>query len=455
MKIVVIGAGELGYHLSERLTSENHDVTIIEQNESRGNYVLEHLDVQVVTGSGSSPSALDLANIGEADILVAATDYDEINMVACMIASTQTRSPRKIARIRSNELLTHASIMGQNFLDIGYAVNPDNAVIDEIENILKIPGCTEVAQFSNGKTLIAGFRLTESSPMVNSTLADFFRSSESDHIVIAAVKRAKKIIVPNGSTYLEAGDIVYVAHPSETLSKVYPVMGVKESTTKMVIIAHATRLGVELAQRLQKNSRNINLKIIEPNLELCHQVADELPNALVLNADPHEKEILEQANIADADVFISTGDEDDSNVLISLLASNMGAKRTITLINNSNYIPLIEAIGNQVALCPKMVAVSQILQYIRKGNVLSLAAFGNHEAEAIEILASEDDPLTKKILADLDIPKGITVASICRNGQHITPKGETLIEPGDRVTIFVNQHSSAKLDNLIAEKTRF
>lgn len=454
MKILIVGAGQLGYHTAAKLSREQNDVIIIEKDEIRSRYVLEHLDVQVVTGSGSSPDVLKLAGVETADFLVAVTDSDEVNMVACLIAAAQSRTPRKIARIRNPELLKHTQLFGQDFLNVDYSINPDNEVVTEIEKLLQIPGATDIATFCRDRVAVVGFRIPDKSPLIGPSLSQLWQAGTSkQRLLLAAIERHHKTIVPHGSEHLQEGDIAFVVHPSARLQDVYPLLGLQPKPVKLVMISGATRIGVSMARRLQKN-RNLTVKLIDPNRERCNAVAEELERTLVLCADPHHEEMLREEGIEACDAFIACGQEDDTNVLISLLAGSLGARRVFTLVNQVRYIGLVQALGDHVALCPKLIAVSQIVQFIRRGKVLSLATFGDDEAEAMEVVALEGSKLVDRPLRELPLPRGVIVGAIVKGEELIIPHGESQIQAGDRVVFFIQTACRGLLEKLLVSTPR-
>ncbi len=449
MKILIIGAGQLGYHTAEKLAREHCDVTIIEKDENRSRYLLEHLDVQVLTGSGSSPDILKAAGVEEADFLVAVTDSDEVNMVACLIAAAQTKTPRKIARIRNTQLLKHSRVFGQDFLNVDYSINPEDEVVAEIERLLEIPGSTDIATFCRTRISVVGFRIPEGSPVVGPSLGELWKNGTTKNkLLLAAIERNQQTIIPDGSLCLKAGDIAFVVHPSSSLDQIYPVLGLRPKPVRLVMISGATRIGIELARRLQENS-NITVKLIDPDRAKCTVLAEKLDRTLVLCADPHNEDVLKEENIDSCDVFIACGDEDDTNVLISLLAGGLGARRVITMVNQVRYVSLVQAVGEHVALCPKLIAVSQIVQFIRRGKVVSLAAFGDDEAEAMEIIALEGSKLIDTPLNQLSLPKGVIVGAVMSRDQLMIPNGSTVINAGDRIVFFVQTAVRSQLEKLL------
>lgn len=454
MKILIIGAGQLGYHTAEKLARENNDVVVIEQDEVRANYLLEHLDIQVITGSGSSPDVLRKAGVEDADILVAATDSDEVNLVACLIAAAQCRTPRKIARIRNDELLQHSQIFGRDFLNVDYAINPDLDVVSEIEKLVDIPGCTDLAEFCRGQVVVAGFRVPEDSSLIGPPLADLWSNGTSkDRLLLAAMERGSRSIIPDGKQSIKAGDIIFVVHPADRLDQVYPMLGVQPEPVRLVMISGASRIGVKLARRLQ-DRKNVTVKLIDPDRATCQALSEQLENTLVLCADPHNEDMLREENIDACDVFVAAEEQDDTNVLVSLLARGMGAKRVITLVNQVRYISLVQAVGNHVALCPKLIAVSQIVQFIRRGRVVSLATFGSDDSEAMEVVALEGSKLLDTPLSKLKLPKGVVVGSIMQGENLIIPDGNSVISRGDRVVFFVHTRSRSQLEKFLVGTER-
>ena len=454
MKILIIGAGQLGYHTAEKLAKENNDVVVIERDEERARYLLEHLDVQVVTGSGSSPEVLKAAGVENADFLVAVTDSDEVNMVACLIAAAQAKTPRKIARIRNRELLRHSGVLGRDFLNVDYAINPDSEVVKEIQALLNIPGSTDVANFCRDRVSVVGFRIPEGSPMIGPTLSEMWTTGTSkQRLLLAAVERNGSTIIPHGSETIRAGDIVFVVHPAEKLSEVYPLLGVQSKPVKMVIISGATRLGVDLALKLQED-RELTVKLIDPDRSTCQTLAEKLNRTLVLCADPHNEDMLKEEGIASCDVFVACGENDDTNVLISLLAGGLGAHRVITMVNQVRYVGLVQSVGDHVALCPKLVAVSQIVSFVRRGKVLSLATFGNDEAEAIEVVAQEGSKLIETPLMELKLPRGVIVGAILSDEQMVIPNGNTVLRAGDRIVFFLETESRVRLEEFLVGTER-
>jgi trk system potassium uptake protein TrkA len=392
--------------------------------------------------------------VEDADFLVAVTDSDEVNMVACLIAAAQAKTPRKIARIRNSQLLNHSRVFGHDFLNVDYSINPDEEVVAEIERLLEIPGSTDIANFCRSKVSVVGFRIPEESPIVGPTLSELWtKGTTKNKLLLAAIERDQKTIVPDGSLSLRSGDIAFVVHPSSRLEEIYPVLGLQPTPVKLVMISGATRIGVDLAERLQKDP-SLTVKLIDPDRAKCTVLAERLDRTLVLCADPHNEDVLKEENIDCCDAFIACGAEDDTNVLISLLAKGLGARRVITMVNQVRYVSLVQAVGEHVALCPKLIAVSQIVQFIRRGKVVSLATFGDDEAEAMEVVALEGSKLIDTPLNQLKLPRGVIVGAIMSQEQMVIPNGDTVINAGDRIVFFVQTAVRSKLEKLLVGTER-
>ncbi len=452
MKILVVGAGGLGYHVAEKLAGESNDVTVIEQCEQRVRHVLEHLDVQAIIGSGSSPKVLEEAGIKEADVLIAVTDSDEVNMVACLIAAAQCRTPRKIARIRDRELLKETRLMGRDFLDIDYFVNPDEQVVRAIQRVIRIPGCTDLAEFFEGKVVVAGFQVEESSVLTQATLAELWSQNlTKNKLLIAAIQRNKKLFIPDGSFRIQGGDIAFVVSEADKLQDLYPLFAVKEQDVQKIMISGGSRNAVELAYALQEED-SLSVTMIEPSKNVCSALAEKLSGALVICGDPHDEDLLKEEHIEETDVFLSMSEEDDENILVGLLAKSLGANRIITIVNQSHYIPIVQAVANQVAVSPKMIAVAQIVQFIRKGRVLALSSLGDDQLEALEVVAQEGSSLVGKPIHTLGLPNGIIIGAILREGQILIVDGNTVIKAGDRVVILTHRDLVVQLESLLETK---
>ena len=434
MSFIIVGAGEVGYHLASRLSQEKMDVVVIEKNEGKVKRVIDTLDVQVIHGSGSSVETLKQAGIEDADMLIAITNSDEVKMISCLVASAQSKVPIKIARIRNPEYARNSGIMGENYLNIDLAINPELEMVRAISRLVEIPDATDVVEFAEGRVRISGIKVDPHSYVIGKKLRNLSKENEKHDIIIAAIFRDDQVIIPRGDDIIQENDLVYAVTESKKIITVTNFFKEKEQRVQRIIILGSGEIAVELAQRLEKKS--IKIKIIEHNEQRCTEIAEKLEKTIVLRGNGTDRELLEEENIKDVDVFISVSEDEQTNILVSLLAKRLGAKKVISLINNLAYASLISNIGVDVVISPHLAAISRILQFIRKGKVLSVASFTKENAEAIEIIALDTSDLVNKPLRDIKFPKGAIIGAVVRDKDIIIPTGDTIILPGDRVIIF-------------------
>lgn len=434
MNFIIVGAGEVGYNLASRLSQEKMDVVVIEKDEEKVKRVIDTIDAQTIHGSGSSVETLKQAGIEDADMLIAVTNSDEVNMISCLVASAQSKVPIKIARIRNPEYAQDSGILGENHLNIDLAINPELEMVRTIARLVEIPDATDIVEFAEGRVRITGIKVDPQSYVIGRKLQDLSKENEKHDIIIAAIFRDDQVIIPRGNDTIQENDLVYAVTEAQKIITVTNYFKEKERRVQRVMILGGGEIGVELAQRLEKQS--IKTKIIEHNEQLCSEIAEKLKKTIVLRGNGTDRALLEEENIKDVDVFIAVSENEQNNILVSLLAKRLGAKKVISLINNLAYTSLVSNIGVDVVISPHLAAISRILQFIRKGKVLSVASFHEDNAEAIEIVALETSDLVNKPLRDIKFPKGAIIGAVVREEEIIIPTGDTIILPEDRVIIF-------------------
>lgn len=434
MNFIIVGAGEVGYHLASRLSQEKMDVVVIEKDKEKVKRVIDTLDVQTIHGSGSSVEILKQAGVEDADMLIAVTNSDEVNMISCLVASAQSKVPMKIARIRNPEYAQDVGILGEKHLNIDLAINPELEMVRTISRLVEIPDATDVVEFAEGRVRITGIKVDPHSYVIGKKLQNLDKENEKHDIIIAAIFRDDKVIIPRGEDIIQENDLVYAVTEANKILTITNYFKEKERRAQRVMILGGGEIAIELAQRFEK--RNIKTKIIEHNEQRCLEIAEKLEKTIVLRGDGTDRELLEEENIKDVDVFITISESEQTNILVSLLAKRLGAKKVISLINNLSYTSLVSNIGVDVVISPHLSAISRILQFIRKGKVLSVASFHKENAEAIEIVALETSDLVNKPLRDIKFPRGAIIGAVVREKEIIIPTGDTLILPDDRVIIF-------------------
>lgn len=433
MRVLIVGAGEVGYHLAHRLSEENQDVVVVESDPERAGYISDQLDVLTVVGNGASIPVLENAGVRDAKVLLAVTSADEANLIAAL-AATRIGVEHTIARVSNPEYYAQDSILSRERLGIDMMINPERESAQEAFNLLESAAATDVANFADGRVQLVGLRIQEGAPVQGRTLAELGREMADLHFVTAAIVRDEKTIIPTGSDRIEAGDQVYLLTPIEEAQLVPAYAGYAPFTLRRVMIAGGSREGEYLAKQLEK--ANVECTILDHDRQRCLELAEVLPKSLVLHADATDLELLEMEGVAGIDGFVAATGHDQTNILSSLLAKSVGARKVVALIEKFDYLPLVTKVGIDAAVSPRMSAVNAILRYVRRGRVLSVATLKGIEAEAIEFSVGPNSLVAGKTLQELDFPDGSLVGTIIREGEIIIPRGPDRIEPGDDVIVF-------------------
>ena len=456
MKVIIVGAGEVGFHIAQRLSEEHQDVVLIDRNPEQIKRVEDNLDVQALPGSGTSPKILKDAGIKDADMLLATTDSDEVNLISCLIAKNLNPSLIKVARLRNEEYIKELPLLDKDHLGIDHVINPQSEMVRSIKRLMEIPGASEVIDFVEGKVKLIGFMVDEKSPFSGRKLLSFTKAEED--ILVGAIVRTRpnspgQVIIPHGNDSILAGDLVYLVAKNQDLEQTLRLFGIREKSLRRVIIIGAGHTGGALAREMDRTK--VNTKIIEKNEAICAQLSASLDHVIVINGDGTDKELLEEENIGNADFVVTITGDEESNILISLLAKGLGTRKTVTRVSKLSYLPLMSAIGIDTVVSPRLSAVRAILQYIRPGKILSVAPLKGEHAEAIEAEALETSDIVNKPLHKVKIPKGAIVGAIFRKNEIIIPRGDTIIKAGDRLIIFALQQVLPKLEKLLTVKLEY
>ena len=453
MKIIIVGAGEVGYNIASRLASENKQVVVIDKDPDAIRRLSENLDIQVITASGSNPRILIDAGINEADILLAVTDSDETNLVACLMANIISPTTKKLARIRDADFDSYHHRFKTENPNIDTVINPEIEVVNTIRKLMDVPGAVDVGSFVDGQVKYVGIRLDQHSPMAGMKLIDFPSRFGENRPLIAAIIRNNEVIVPRGSNSLEPGDLIYFVSEAEKLEKMLNLFGKKIEPIQRALIIGGGRIGERLAKLLEADS--IKTKIIEADIARCHYLSEKMEKTVVLHGDGSDQKLFLEENMDQSDVVVCVTNVDETNILVSLLAKNLGVENTITRINKSNYFPLLATIGIEKVVSPRLSAVSSILKEVRKGKVLSDISILGERGEFIEAIALETSDITDRPLRKISFPKGAILVCIIRNGQIIIPTGDSVVKPGDRIIMFAVKNAVKKLEKLLTVKLDF
>ncbi len=449
LKIIIVGAGEVGFHIAQRLSEEQKQVVVIDQNPDKLRRIEDNMDVQTILGSGSWPSVLKTAGAEDASIFLAVTDSDETNIVACLFANAIAPEATKLARIRTEEYTAYPKLLGSDSLRISMLINPEQEIVRSIERLLTLPGAVEYGQLADGFIRMVGMRV-EGGPLVDEPLTRFRHIVKDDGIMVGAIARAQKLIVPSGADTIKAGDTVYFAYKPTSQRALLRALNRTRGNLGTACIVGGSNIGLRLA-RLFEN-KGVDTKLIDINEKRCEELADLLQGTLVLHGDGTDKSLLEEEHVSQMDAFIAVTGDEESNILSCLLAKSLGVRDTVARVNKAAYLPLVEAIGISHSVSPRLSAVNSILQYIRQGKVLSSVAVGGDAAEMLEALVPDDSALAGKRVQELGLPKGILLLGVIRGGEAFIPSGQSSIQPQDRIVLLALREKMSKLEEIVSRK---
>lgn len=433
MRVIVVGAGEVGYQVAQRLSAEQHDVVVVDIDPDRLEYVQTRLDVAVVEGSGSSPAVLERAGLKDAELLAAVTNHDEVNLVCCMTARAQ-RNITRIARISNPDFYTDTGRLQPELFGVDVMINPERELALETFRLLQSTAATDIAVFAGGAVQLIGLVVTENAPIVGRTLAEIGVAEQRRSFLTLAIQRGGKTMVPTGSSEIRAGDRVYLVAATPSIPRALELCGYRQTTVHRVMIAGGSHEAFYLAQLLRQHS--VQAILIVNDRDRAQDLAEKLDRALVLNGDATDVELLELEGVGGMDAFVALTERDETNILAALLAKQAGAKQVITLLNRVEYVPLARRIGLETAVSPRLSAAAAILRYVRRGAVTRVATLKEIEAEAIGFAINRGSPLAGKSIAEIDFPEGSVVAAIVRGGEVVIPRGGDWLQEGDTVIVF-------------------
>jgi trk system potassium uptake protein len=447
VRILVLGAGDVGFHLARQLSEEHHDVVVIEQDRERIRVIEDSMDAVVVEGNGASLTVLERAGIAQTDLLLAVTSQDEINLIACLSAS-QYEVPKRIARVSKPDYYDHTGILPPERLGVDLMINPERECARETYQLLHSAAATEFAEFEGGLVQLIGVRVKPDAPVAGKRLLEIGRSAGGLKALVVAIARGRETIIPTGATRVLAGDQVFIMGEPNDLPAVLPFAGYSRFDLRRVIIAGGSREAWFLAHMLEEH--RIECTIIESNRRRALELAEELRRALVFHGDATDLDLLEMEAIGDVDGFVAYTGNDETNLLSCLLAKSLGARKVVSLIDRFNYLPIVSQVGVDAAVSPRLAAVNAILSYARRGSVLAVATLKGTRAEGIEYSVGRSFPFVGVPLAQVRLPAGVVVGAIIRGEKAIIPQGTDSIEVGDRVIAFLLPEARSQVEDLFA-----
>lgn len=443
MKILILGASQVGVSIAEVLVGEENDVTIVDVNKSLLSQLQNRLDIRTVAGSAAHPSVLKAAGAEDASLILAVTNNDQVNLVACQIAETFFSTPTKIARLRSKEYLNNQTLFSNDSgFKVDVVISPEKIVRNHITRLIEFPGALQVLDFADGLVQLVGVKAVAGGALINCPLEELKEHMPGIETRVAAIYRDSEVITPKSDTVIKTGDEVFFVAAREHIHQVMKEMRGKSNKTKRVFIAGGGNIGLELAEELDR--KGYSVKLIEFNPKRAERIAESVKNTIVLNGDAADASLLLQENIEAADVFCAVTEKDEINILSANLAKKLGAKRVMALVNKPAYVEHLEHKDIDAIISPRIATIGSVLAHIRRGDVVAVHSLRRGRAEAIEAIAHGDANSSKVIgkgVREIPFPPGTGVGAIVRDEQVIIPNVNTIIEPEDHVIIFMDNKS--------------
>ncbi len=449
MKILILGAGQVGSTVAESLVSEANDITVVDTDAEKLSLLQDRFDLRTLVGNASHPSTLEQAGIADADILLAVTQSDEVNMVACKLAASLYNTPTRIARIRAADFLEHPEIFNNENFCVDFSICPEQILTDYIRKLIEFPEALQVLEFAEGLVSLVAVKAFEGGPLVGNPLRDMRGHLPKVDARVAAIFRQDRPIIPEGDTVIEAGDEVFFIAATGNIRTVLQELRRMDKPTKRVMIVGGGNIGFRLAHSLE---RDYQVKLIEYSKKACERLAGVLAHTLVLNGDGTDENLLASEHVADVDVFCALTNDDENNIMSALLAKRYGARKVVALINRSAYVGLVQGGQIDIALSPAHVTIGSLLAYVRHGDVAVVHSLRRGAAEALELVAHGDRESSKIVgrrIDEINLPKGATIGAIVRGGEVIMGHHDVGIEAGDHVIVFViNKAMVRKVEKL-------
>ena len=438
MKVIICGAGQVGWQIARHLSGERNDVTVVDNNAELVRRATDSLDVQGIAGFASYPDILSKAGARDADMIIAATHSDEVNMVTCQVAHSVFAIPRKIARLRGQSYLDaiYSDLYRRDHMPIDVVISPEKEVADAALQRLSAPAAFDTETFLDGKAQLLGLDIDESCPVVNTPLrqlTDLFSTLRS---IVVGVRREGTLFAPESGDQLFPGDQCYVFCHVDDVSRTMEIFGKSHRVQERVVLIGGGNVGLAVAQALERRTTRVRAKVIEKNRAIAEQAADALERTIVLHGDGLDGALLAEANIDRADAVLAVTDDDKTNMLAAVRAKAAGCPMAVALINDPTLVPLMGPLGIDAYINPRATTVSSILRHIRHGRVRSVYSIGDAEAEMIEAEVLSTSPLSGKLLRDVDFPEGVLVGALMKDGKVHKPSGKLRIDEGDVIALF-------------------
>ncbi len=438
MRIVVLGAGQVGASVAESLVSEQNDITVVDIDAPRLRALQDRLDLRIVQGNASHPSVLKEAGVEDADLLIAVTQSDETNLVACKLASRMFNVPRRVARVRASDFLENELVLGHEGFDVDLAICPEQVLTDYLVKLVEFPEALQVLDFADGRVSLVAVRAFLGGPLVGRPIREIRRHIPQVDTRIVAVFRQDKALIPEGDTVIEAGDEVFCLASSRDIRQVMQELRRMARPVRRVMIAGGGNIGLRLAHALE---RDYEVKVIEHNKRRSELLAERVERALVLSGDATDEALLGEENVAEMDLFIAVTNDDENNIMSALLAKRMGARRVVALINRRSYVDLVQSAQIDIAISPAQATIGKLLAHVRRGDVVAVHSLRRGAAEALEAVVHGDRAscrVTGRRIEEIELPPGTLIGAVVRGDEVLMAHHDTPIEAEDHVIVFVS-----------------
>ncbi len=457
MRIIICGAGQVGYGIAERLAAEKHDVSVIDTAPELVQNVRDSLDVRGFVGHGSHPDTLARAGADQADMIIAVTLHDEVNIVACEVAHALFNVPMKIARIRAQSYLQphYQDLFSREHLPIDVIISPELEVGEMVLRRIALPGAIDVVRFADDRITSLAIECLDDCPVINTPLSQLTQLFPDLPSTVVGVSRGGRLFIPRSGDQLFAGDLAYVVTAREQVRRTLGLFGHEEKEASRIVIAGGGNIGLYVATTIEQRQGRTNVKIIEANRDRAVLVADRLRRTVVLHGSALDQKLLAEADIQEADLMVAVTNNDQINILSSVMAKRLGCRSSLVLINNPSFLDMTKSVGIDATVNPGTVTVSRVLQHVRRGRIRAVHSLYRGGAEIIEAEALETSPLVGQALRDLELPDGMRIGAVYRNGNVLKPNGSLKIRAKDRVVIFVLERAVKQVEQMFRVSLEF
>ena len=450
MKVIICGAGQVGTGIAERLSAEGNDVAIVDASGELVQRANDALEVRAIQGNAAHPDTLAAAGAGEADMLIAVTLHDEVNMVACQVAHTLFDIPTKIARVRAQSYLKPewAKLFSRSSMAIDHIISPEIEVGNTFMRRLELPGAFDTVTFADGRITMLGIACTQDCPVIDTPLSQLSDLFPDLPAITVALTREGRLFIPHRDDEILAGDDAYVIAPTEQVSRVLKVFGHEEVQARRVIIAGGGNVGLYLAELLEEREPNVRIKLIEQSRQRAEATAERLTRTVVLHGSSLNENVLREADVQSADTLVAVTNDDQTNLLTSALARQLGCESSLALINSSNYSGMIRTLGIDAQVNPRAITVSRVLQYVRRGRIRGVHSVHDGAGEVIDAEVLETAQVLSRSLREIRHAEGIRFGAILRDGKVLMPRGDTVLEANDRIVLFARGEYVKEVEQL-------